>query len=76
MKNLITISPNIQSGAPVSANTRVPVKNGFDYLKGGDSLDEFLDDFPSVKREQALAVLDFAETVLTFKGLAYEEVSA
>ncbi len=40
MKNLITISPNIQSGAPVFANTRVPVKNLFDYLKGGDSLDE------------------------------------
>lgn len=45
MKNLITISPNVQSGASVFAGTRVPVKNRFDYLKGGDSLDEFLDDF-------------------------------
>jgi len=76
MKNLLTISPNIQSGVPVFANTRVPVKNGFDYLKGGDSLDEFLDDFPSVNQEQALAVLNFSETVLTFKGLTYEETPA
>lgn len=75
MKKLITISPNVQSGAPVFAGTRVPVKNLFDYLKGGDSLDEFLDDFPSVSREHALAVLDFAETVLTFKGREYEEAA-
>lgn len=75
MKNLITISPNVQSGAPVFAGTRVPVKNLFDYLKGGDSLEEFLNDFPSVSREHALAVLDFAETVLTFKGLEYEEAT-
>ena len=76
MKNLITISPNVQSGVPVFAGTRVPVKNLFDYLKGGDSLNEFLDDFPSVSREHALAVLDFAETVLTFKGHEYEEAAA
>jgi len=47
--NIITISPEIQSGSPVFTNTRVPVKNLFDYLKGGDTIDEFLHDFPSVK---------------------------
>ena len=40
--------------------TRVPVKNLFDYLEGGDSLDEFLNDFPSVTREQAIAALELA----------------
>ncbi len=46
----VTISQNIQSGEPVFTNTRVPVKNLFDYLKAGHSLNEFLEDFPSVKK--------------------------
>lgn len=62
---LITISPDILGGTPVFYNTRVPVKNLFDYLKGGDSLEEFLTDFPSVSREQALRVLSLAETIVT-----------
>jgi len=66
MNSLITISPNIQSGEPVFAGTRVPVKNLFDYLKEGDSLDMFLDDFPSVPYKQAVAVLEAAEKILTF----------
>jgi len=73
VNNLITISPNIQSGTPVFYNTRVPVKNLFDYLKGGDSLAAFLEDFPSVKKEQAIAVLDFAENSLTFKSVLQDE---
>lgn len=48
------------SGAPCFDGTRVPVKNLFDYLAGGESLDEFLDGFPGVTREQAEAVLDLA----------------
>ena len=47
------------SGTPVFRGTRVPVKNLFDYLKAGDDLDEFLDDFPTVKRAQAIGVLEF-----------------
>lgn len=54
MNELITISPDIQSGTPVFAGTRVPVKNFFEYLKGGDTIEEFLEDFPSVKKEQIL----------------------
>lgn len=56
MKSVITISPEIQSGEPVFSGTRVPVKNLFDYLKGGDSIDGFLRDFPSVSRDQVLEV--------------------
>ena len=52
--------PEILGGTPVFVGTRVPVKNLFDYLEGGDSLDEFLDDFPSVTREQAVAALELA----------------
>jgi uncharacterized protein (DUF433 family) len=58
MSNPVTISPNIQSGESVFENTRVPVKNLFDYLKAGHSLNEFLDDFPSVKKEQVIEVID------------------
>ena len=52
--------PDILSGTPVFMGTRVPVRSLFDYLEGGDTLEEFLHQFPSVKREQAIAVLDAA----------------
>ena len=55
--------PEILSGTPVFVGTRVPVRTLFDYLEGGDSLEEFLHQFPSVKREQTLAVLDAASRV-------------
>ena len=69
---LVTISPEIMGGTPVFSNTRVPVKNLFDYLKGGDSLEEFLADFPSVSREHALKVLSFAEGILTMNPSGHE----
>ena len=53
-------NPEILSGVPVFVGTRVPVRSLFDYLEGGDTLEEFLHQFPSVKREQAIAVLDAA----------------
>lgn len=74
MNDLITISPDIQSGTPVFAGTRVPIKNLFDYLKGGDTIDEFLEGFPSVKREQVIKLLDLAEHTFTFTNVViYEE---
>ena len=77
MNDLITISPDIQSGTPVFAETRVPVKNLFDYLKGGDTIDEFLEGFPSVSREQVLELLNLAEHSFTFSDLeVYEETFA
>ena len=57
---LIIVDPDIQSGAPVFSGTRVPAQNLFDYLQEGDSLDVFLAQFPSVTREQAVAVLEQA----------------
>lgn len=57
---LISISHDRLSGAPEFTGTRVPVKALFDYLEAGDPLDEFLDDFPSVTREHAVAVLQMA----------------
>jgi uncharacterized protein (DUF433 family) len=63
--DIITISPDVQSGTPVFANTRVPVKNLFDYLRGGDTIEEFLHDFPSVKREQVSGLLEIVESLIT-----------
>ncbi len=55
---LINIDPEIMSGTPVFKGTRVPVKNLFDYIETGETLEEFLDDFPSVKRAQAIQLMD------------------
>ena len=57
--------PDILGGTPVFVGTRVPVKNLFDYLEAGDSLDQFLRSFPSVTREQAVATLELARAALT-----------
>ena len=56
--------PEILGGTPVFVGTRVPVQSLFDYLEGGETLDEFLRQFPSVKREQAVAALDMARESL------------
>ena len=61
---LITVDPEIHSGTPVFAGTRVPVKTLFDHLEEGDSLEVFLDDFPSVSRKLAVAVLEEARLAL------------
>ena len=58
--------PEILSGTPVFVGTRVPVQSLFDYIEGGDTLDEFLRQFPSIRRKQAIAALEPArETLLT-----------
>ena len=62
---IINRDPEILGGTPVFMGTRVPVSAIFDYLEAGDSLDEFLDDFPSVTRAQAVALLELAKTQLT-----------
>ena len=53
----VNIDPEILGGTPVFDGTRVPIQTLFDYLEGGDKLEEFLDDFPSVSKEQAVEVL-------------------
>ena len=57
---IVWVNSQRMSGAPCFAGTRVPVKNLFDYLEGGESLDEFLEGFPGVTRDQAIAVLEAA----------------
>lgn len=64
MSRHITVSAEILSGTPVFTGTRVPIKNLFDYLETGSNIDIFLEDFPTVSREVALAVLQEAEKLL------------
>jgi uncharacterized protein (DUF433 family) len=62
--------PEILGGTPVFVGTRVPVQTLLDYLEAGDPLDEFLEDFPSVSREQAVAVLELAKEMLLARATA------
>ncbi|MBK7394434.1 MAG: DUF433 domain-containing protein [Chloracidobacterium sp.] len=62
---VINIDPDILGGTPVFAGTRVPVESLFDHLEDGVSIDEFLSDFPTVTRDQAVEVLEIAGEVLT-----------
>ncbi len=61
MDHLITSSKNILGGTPVFSGTRVPFQALIDYLEAGDSIDTFLDDFPTVSREQVIATLEMAK---------------
>ena len=67
--DVINIDPEILGGTPVFRGTRVPIETLFDHIEAGITLDEFLDDFPSVTKEQALAVLEIAEKMLTSKNI-------
>lgn len=62
--------PEIMGGTPVFVGTRVPVQTLLDYLEAGDPLDEFLEDFPSVTRDQAVAVLELAKEMLLARATA------
>jgi uncharacterized protein (DUF433 family) len=62
MNTVVKIDPQIMSGAPCFAGTRVPIQNLIDYLAGGDSIEDFLDGFPSVSREQVIAFLEERRT--------------
>ncbi len=55
---IIQSDPEIMGGTPVFLGTRVPLQNLIDYLEGGESIEDFLDGFPSVKREQVIAVIE------------------
>nr|VFJ44705.1 MAG: Uncharacterized conserved protein, DUF433 family [Candidatus Kentron sp. FW]VFJ50433.1 MAG: Uncharacterized conserved protein, DUF433 family [Candidatus Kentron sp. FW] len=58
--SIINVDPEVMSGAPVFKGTRVPVQTFIDYLKAGDSIDDFLDGFPTVSREQTIQLLEEA----------------
>ena len=59
-KSVVKIDPEIMSGTPCFAGTRVPARTLIDYIEGGDTLDDFLEGFPTVTREQAIAFLEEA----------------
>lgn len=77
IRNLITIDKDILGGQPVFTGTRVPVETLFDHLEAGISIDEFLEDFPTVSKQQAIDLLDTANKILTSKNLEqlYEAVA-
>lgn len=64
IRDVVLIDPELLGGTPVFVGTRVPVRSLFDYLAAGDTLDEFLRQFPSVTREQAIAVLALARDAM------------
>ncbi len=71
---VINIDPEILGGTPVFFGTRVPIKNLFDYLETGDSIETFLDDFDGVKREQVIKVLEMS--ISTFKSIPIHDIFA
>lgn len=70
MDSPIQVDPEIMGGRPCFAGTRVPARTLFDYLAGGESLDQMLEQFPSVRREDALAVLQMAAERLGARPLS------
>ena len=68
----INIDPEIMGGTPVFVGTRVPIQNLFDYIEGGEDITEFIDDFPSISRESAVAVLEMAKKSLTTEKMLHE----
>ena len=69
LKDIITIDSEVLGGQTVFKGTRVPVETLFDHLEAGVTIDGFLDDFPSVTKEQAIALLDYANKLLNTKNL-------
>jgi uncharacterized protein (DUF433 family) len=65
---IVTSSPDVLSGAPVFAGTRVPVQSLIDYLEGGETIDDFLEGFPTVKRAHVVEFLEKAAAQLTAKA--------
>lgn len=66
-QTIIVKHPEVLGGVPVFRNTRVPFQSLIDYLEGGQTLDEFLSDFPTVTREDAVAAIEQAKTLLIAK---------
>ena len=68
LDSVVCSDPAVLGGTPVFSGTRVPLRNLIDYLAAGDSLERFLDHFPSVTREQAVAALEIARDLLTARA--------
>jgi len=68
-QSVVKIDPEIMSGAPCFAGTRAPIQNLIDYLEGGDSIDDFLEGFPTVSRQQVIAFLEEAKDSVLGRGV-------
>lgn len=64
-RSVVTVDPDVLGGTPVFRGTRVPVKSLFDFLEAGDSIEEFLENFPTVRREQIIELLETARDKVT-----------
>jgi len=69
VSDIITVNPEILGGQPVFNGTRVPVESLFDYLESGETLDSFLDNFPTVTKVQAMAVIEIASKLLSSQNI-------
>jgi uncharacterized protein (DUF433 family) len=69
VSDIITVNPEILGSQPVFKGTRVPVESLFDYLESGETLDSFLDNFPSVTRVKAMAVIEIASKLLSSQNI-------
>jgi len=69
MKPWVTCSPDVMGGTPVFAGTRVPVQTLLDYLEGGEAIDDFLEGFPTVNREQVVTFLEEAKALMVASAL-------
>ncbi|MBD0368887.1 MAG: DUF433 domain-containing protein [Flavisolibacter sp.] len=73
LEGIVVSDPEVLGGTPVFVGTRVPVKNLFDYLGSGDSIEDFLQDFDYIPHQHAIAVLEFSEKLFTESRL-YEAI--
>jgi uncharacterized protein (DUF433 family) len=74
INDVITSDPEILGGTPVFKGTRVPVKNLFDYLEAGDSVDRFIEDFDYIPKESVVAILKFTEKIFDQPSV-YESIT-
>ena len=75
-RKVINIDPDILGGTPVFYGTRVPIKNLFDYLETGESIETFLEDFEGVKKEQVIKVLEISQKLIeTATGILNENIA-
>lgn len=76
MEKIINVDKDILGGTPVFMGTRVPIKNLFDYLEEGETISDFLEDFPTVKKEQINAVLEMAhQLLLNLTKVSHENIA-
>ena len=66
---IISVNPDVLGNQPVFKGTRVTIESLFDYLENGETVDQFIDDFPSVSKEQAMAVIEMASKLMSSKNI-------